>query len=305
MEETQKVKSYNIIAGVLFGILSLWSLIHVHSFYTILELLGYVGITIALFIKKKQVITVSAAVLVISELIKFILYIRANIYFLDTLVDIFPFLITFIITGLISMDKVHFKKIWFVPAICIGIDVLLGFIDLLKDIFSFNTHFLAFSFLNNLVFPLLTFFAFLLANMWMAYTNGIPKKVNTVTNADGTITNVVVNEGYCSLVKHVLLLLFTFGIWQLIWIYKTTAYLNCVEDEEYRNPTTKLLLCMFVPFYSIFWIYKSAQRIDKLAKTKNIQSDLSTLCLILAIFIPIIAYILMQDKINAVATAKN
>ncbi len=151
----------------------------------------------------------------------------------------------------------------------------------------------------------MTFFAFLLANMWMAYPNGIPKKVNTVTNADGTIKNVVVNEGYCSLVKHVLLLLFTFGIWQLIWIYKTTAYLNCVEDEEYRNPTTKLLLCMFVPFYSIFWIYKSAQRIDKLAKTKNIQSDLSTLCLILAIFIPIIAYILMQDKINAVATAKN
>ncbi|MBQ4560082.1 MAG: SHOCT domain-containing protein [Tyzzerella sp.] len=57
---------------------------------------------------------------------------------------------------------------------------------------------------------------------------------------------------------------------------------------------------MFVPFYSIYWTYKSAIRIDKLARTKGIQSDLSTLCLILAIFVPIIPPILMQDKVNAI-----
>lgn len=104
------------------------------------------------------------------------------------------------------------------------------------------------------------------------------------------------------MVKHVLLLLFTFGIWYYIWIYRTTRYLNQVEDEPPRNPTTKLLLCMFVPFYAIYWIYKSAQRLDKLSISRGIPSDLSTLCLILAIFVGIIPPILMQDKINALET---
>lgn len=116
------------------------------------------------------------------------------------------------------------------------------------------------------------------------------------------VPNELPKEAYCSLAKHVLLLLFTLGIWRLIWIYKTTGYLNCVADEPPRNPTTKLLLCMFIPFYSIYWAYKSAQRIDKLAKEKDISSDLSALCLILEIFIAIIPPILMQDKINAIVT---
>lgn len=110
---------------------------------------------------------------------------------------------------------------------------------------------------------------------------------------------------YCGLFAHILLLLFTFGIWLLMWNYRVTRYLNCVEDEEYRNPATKLLLCMFVPFYSIYWTYKSAQRIDKLAKSVNVVSDLATPCLILEIFVPIIPPILMQDKINKIIeTAK-
>jgi len=103
-----------------------------------------------------------------------------------------------------------------------------------------------------------------------------------------------------SLFAHVLLLLLTGGIWDLIWIYHTTRYLNCVPGEEYRNPATKLLLCMFVPFYSIYWVYKSAQRIDKLAQTMGVLSDLAIVCLILEIFVPMVPPILMQDKINKI-----
>lgn len=103
-----------------------------------------------------------------------------------------------------------------------------------------------------------------------------------------------------SLLTHVLLLLFTCGIWHLIWIYRTTRYLNCVPGEAYRNPGTKLLLCMLVPFYSLYWVYKSAQRIDRLAKTVDVTSDLAVVCLILELFIPLIPPILMQDKMNKI-----
>lgn len=105
-------------------------------------------------------------------------------------------------------------------------------------------------------------------------------------------------EGYVSMTKHVLLLLFSFGIWQYIWIYRTTRYLNCVKGCAYRSPKKKLLLCIFVPFYTIYWTYKSAERIDLLAKQRRTSSDLATLCLILAILMGIIPPILMQSKIN-------
>ena len=115
----------------------------------------------------------------------------------------------------------------------------------------------------------------------------------------------VSNEIYCGMTKHVLLLLFTFGIWYYIWIYRMTGYTNAAENEEYRNPTKKLLLCLFVPFYIIYWIYKTAQRVDKMAAVKGISSDMATLCLILAFFVPIIPPILLQDKMNNIVMAND
>lgn len=108
------------------------------------------------------------------------------------------------------------------------------------------------------------------------------------------------SAAYCDILKHVLLLIFTFGIWQLVWIYRMTGWLNNVEGEEYRDPLKKLLLCLFVPFYMIYWTYKSALRIDKIAQSNGVSSDIATLCLIISIFIGIVPPILMQDKVNQI-----
>ncbi len=90
-----------------------------------------------------------------------------------------------------------------------------------------------------------------------------------------------------------------------MWIYRTTRYLNKAKNVEYYNPTKKLLLCMFVPFYQIYWLYKHGERIDILSKEKKLkESNMATLCLVLGIFIPVVAYIIMQDKINTICTTK-
>jgi len=116
----------------------------------------------------------------------------------------------------------------------------------------------------------------------------------------------ILTDGYMDMTKHILLLLFTFGIWQYIWVHRTTAYLNRTPNAEQYNPTTKLFLCMFVPFYSIYWIYKHSQRIDTLLKVKNpAHSDIATTFLIISIFIPVVTYIMMQDKINTIAKNKD
>ena len=110
-------------------------------------------------------------------------------------------------------------------------------------------------------------------------------------------------EIYCGMAKHILLCLFTFGIWYLIWIYRATKYLNRAPEGEQYNPKNKLLLCLFVPFYQIYWFYKHGQKLDSFMKAKKVNgSDMATLCLILGIFIPIVACILMQDKFNQLCT---
>jgi hypothetical protein len=106
------------------------------------------------------------------------------------------------------------------------------------------------------------------------------------------------NEAYCDIVKHILLSLLTCGVWLFIWIYKTTKALNKAPDSEQYDPTKKLLLCMFVPLYIIYWIYKHGIKIDKLNAFAGRSERNATLFLILGIFIPIVAVILMQDNIN-------
>lgn len=138
---------------------------------------------------------------------------------------------------------------------------------------------------------------------YVCYKPKKKSKVNTNhDHCDGNKYNNNVN-GYISMGKHIVLCVFTFGIWYLIWIYRTTAFLNKAPDSEEYSPTSKLLLCMFVPFYIIFWTYEHGKRIDRLAKENKVSSDIATVSLILGIFIPIVACIIMQDKINSISTA--
>ncbi|MGN1118589.1 MAG: DUF4234 domain-containing protein, partial [Acutalibacteraceae bacterium] len=110
------------------------------------------------------------------------------------------------------------------------------------------------------------------------------------------------SESYCDLVKHILLSLFTFSIWMYIWIYKTTKALNKAPNSEKYDPTKKLLLCMFVPFYIIYWFYKHGEKIDKLNAVAGKKTDNTAMYLLLGIFIPAVACILMQDNINKLCT---
>lgn len=157
-------------------------------------------------------------------------------------------------------------------------------------------------FRGGIFFALLPVFVALLVTFISDYKSSQPPKEKSIYINQNT---PVSSEIYCSMAKHVLLLLFTFGIWYYIWIYRMTGYTNAAENEEYRNPTKKLLLCLFIPFYIIYWTYKTGQRVDKMAAAKGISSDMATLCLILAIFVPIIPPILLQDKMNNIATAND
>ena len=212
------------------------------------------------------------------------------------------------LTDMLPQLKKPLSGLWFLPAILAACMPFYYFVRTLADVLRYSAYSLHPFW--NLLLNLLPAIATLFALLWATHPDGLrtaaPASVS-YSQPDGTPGQApdVMPEAYCGMAKHILLLLFTFGIWPLIWVYRMTRYTNAVKDEPERNPTTKLLLCMFIPFYSIYWTYKTAQRIDKLAAAKSVSSDIATLCLILEFFIPIVPMILMQDKLNSVVTARS
>ncbi len=115
------------------------------------------------------------------------------------------------------------------------------------------------------------------------------------------------SDMYVGMVKHILLTLFTFGIYDCYWVYKTTENLNIGGVNELQSGTKKLLLCIFVPFYRIYWFYAQSKRLENLMREKEMNiSDFAVVTLILAIFVPIVAAsAFLQLKINEYAQKNN
>lgn len=138
------------------------------------------------------------------------------------------------------------------------------------------------------------------ASQQMSYT-GYTNNANQGCSVNAGGADYKSMNGYRDILKFILLLIFTFGIYYLYWVYKTTEFLNDVDPyDPKQTPTNQLLLCMFVPFYFLYWTYKNAQRIDSYAKNNGIESDIAILSLIISLFVVIVGDVIMQDKINNV-----
>lgn len=212
------------------------------------------------------------------------------------------------------------KKIYFIPSIVLLANALYiirsDFLECIEELFEFGDIYIegTVAIISSIISALPFIIGVFLFLNWCLdpYVKEKPTKensnldVNITENIDNSTNEAVLdyNESYCDLVKHILLSLFTFGIWMYIWIYKTTKALNKAPNSEKYDPTKKLLLCMFVPFYMIYWFYKHGEKIDKLNAVAGNKTDNTTMYLLLGIFIPVVACILMQDNINKLCTTE-
>lgn len=318
MKNQKSFSIYGLLCGLLCILRAVGSISALVSYFNFLNLVGaicYVYTAVLLFMGKRNVASiVGFGVLALVDVVS-IIGSASNITILIMNVMNFVCYLSLVILFLSSMTTPNplAKKLWFLPGLfCIGQNITY-IVFLLPLGMGAAIGSMLVSFIPSIAL-------FCVAGLWavdapkaasatdnQAYAqNSLSADAPTVTTTTAATTKTAdYGEGFISMGFHVLLLVLTGGIWTYIWIYRTTKYLNCVEDEEYRNPTSKLLLCIFIPFYYIYWIYKSAQRIDKLAASKGISSDISTLCLILAFFVGIVPPILMQDKINACCQQKS
>lgn len=297
-----KYRAYSIIGGILFLLYALVYCIQVfpiwqygieafnksqyYGFWSILSMLhvaSNVLLSVGLLLGKKNTFLIVSSVLYALSMVSFPL-LGGSISIGDLLYYLSGITLSVIVilscTGNKKLKGI-LRKIFFIPAVIYLISYGVAGIRFIQyDLTNILTN-----------FP-----AMLFAALWV-----VNDPVYVTVDPDNP--EAVEGEGYVGLVMHVLLLLFTGGIWLYIWIYRTTAYLNRCKTMEQRSPAKKLLLCMFIPFYFIYWIYVSAQRIDILAREKGMNDSSASLCLILAIFIPIVPVILMQSKINSVISA--
>lgn len=109
--------------------------------------------------------------------------------------------------------------------------------------------------------------------------------------------------GYFDLTRHALLLFFTFGIWNFMWIYRTTKFLNNVSDEPKQIPILQFFLCM-IPFYPIYWGNIASRKIDKLCLSKNINIEISWVCTALMTVIIFLPPLIMQSTLNKIVTTE-
>ncbi len=325
------------IAAGCFGLCALGCLINLVSFFSVFTLLYLALFGVAAYACLKKEISLpllpgAFAGLALIKLIEMIetlirqqLAAKANGYYgpsnaastiITSLIVIFAYLcmLAFALvrsekTGIAFVDSLGsklqakaqtFEKLWFVPAAARLLSSVVG----LFSLFSYCYFGRIFG-----GYGLVEVAALLFTAMWLlmpaSLINAAQKSETSRSASAAAGTAAPADAGYIDLVKHILLLLFTFGVWNFIWIYRSTGYLNRVKGEEYRNPTTKLLLCMFVPFYSIYWTYMSAQRVDKLAAEQGVSSDLTTPCLIMAIFVFFATPIVLQEKINSIISSAN
>lgn len=337
MEHNQKnFSQYHLLAGGLFAFLAVLSFVKTVRFLSysfpgtgfltfvwFLTLVCYAVTAILLFINKRNYLgCVGFGLLAFAMLCRlFIPYLwgKGTLFFAFVAYALTMALALAFFTDAFPQLRNTALKLWFLPAALLLAGALLNGILLL---WNYGFVFAVKALFSNI----LEVAALLLSGIWVVSPDGVPMPSSGFGGVAASVSSGTENTAgipasnptisvpvsgrfgipataYCGLAKHILLLLFTFGIWYYIWIYKTTENLNALPDEENRNPVANLLLCLFVPFYIVYWVYKSAQRLDKISTRCGIPSDSAVLCLILAIFVSIVPPILMQDKINNILTS--
>ena len=205
------------------------------------------------------------------------------------------------------------RKLWFLPGVlqCVPMCIYLAkngrnLLNVLRYIFR-NVRFplVALGYIMQFLPYLLMVVAVIALGRWLvcgekkAYADLSADE--TAADYDGDRAYAVSSQcfAYCGLIKHILLLSFTFGIWYLIWICRTTKYLNRAPGSKQYSPVAQLLLCLFIPFYQIYWYYKQGERITALSQERGVVGEsVTSFCLFCGIFMPVAACIVMQDRIN-------
>lgn len=281
------VERFSLFASSLKGLEGQLSLIAIKSMIAVLLGIGAMASVAVMMFKGKKSVGI-IIVLSISVLVKLAEFFICDLRSMGQIFNLFPEIAIIIYIAVCTQKKKVYsekqlKQLIALPVILISLSFITSLIEYLVEIDK----------LDNMLYSIASMF-YLIGNVFMFLWYS-PFNVK-----EQELTDEEKKSGYVKLYKHILYLLFTFGIWELVWIYRTTDKLNQYFDDESRkrDPVKKLLLCMFIPFYYIYWTYKSAEMVDELSARQGRQDSIKTACVVLSIFVRFVSAIIMQNSLN-------
>jgi len=104
-----------------------------------------------------------------------------------------------------------------------------------------------------------------------------------------------------SIALSIFLSIITFGIYGLVWEYSMCKKIRILNHEN-TGCTSEWLCLVFVPFYSLYWVYTRSNKITVGAAERGISvPDNGIICLIVSFFsLAIIAFALIQNNLNEI-----
>lgn len=121
-----------------------------------------------------------------------------------------------------------------------------------------------------------------------AKTEGTPKDSQT------GVSYKQMNIGLC-----IVLSIVTLGIYALVWLHSIIKH-SIMLNNENEQSEKEFLLCVFVPFYILYWVCKNGKRLSSAGELRGINIDDNSVIYVLCTLfgLPIIAFALMQNDLN-------
>ena len=216
MQETKNSSWYSTVAGALFafgGVMELFQWLRILRFMSfsdhvqmLIWVASYAVLAFALLTKRRDIfLPVGFALAGINCLF--------HMSFTNVLLLLgnwgMAFLAVVFVTDYLPQLREQVKKFWFIPPAVVALATVLS---------NGSIGFVGFLGLLATCATCATCAGMFLAAMWVAYPEGLPQQTVSASAETGSTTTTPAPEVYCGLVKHILLLLFTCGIWLYIWI---------------------------------------------------------------------------------------
>jgi hypothetical protein len=102
----------------------------------------------------------------------------------------------------------------------------------------------------------------------------------------------------------IVLSIVTCGIYYIIWLASMCKKIKLMNNEE-PSVAGEVILCLIIPFYSLFWLYSRSKKLASAAANCGVAlEDRAVINLVLAIFgLAIVSFALIQSDLNKAAAA--
>ena len=149
------------------------------------------------------------------------------------------------------------------------------------------------------IVPILTFlfgFIFLAIAMFLANQTKKVKEKRAFTASESGELDENAGVAVYSLPKMIIFTIITFGIFRIVWVKRTTEFINQYTNGRKKDPAFTALLSVFVPGYYSYFAYQAALALQD--KDEKADKSMNTFLPIISLVCPLITDLYIQDTIN-------